>query len=111
MSSCSLLPLSDTKGEVYGLVLRSPRLVARAESPVLPNVLVDIAHLEFLRMTEVTESISDKRMCLRDTEGANNGPVKGFDGDMVVKTREVTDEPRPSLSRRENVSLSAEALC
>lgn len=68
MSSCSELPLSDAYGAGYCRVLRSPRLLARVESPALLNGCVDMAHLEFLRITEVTERISESKMCLRDTE-------------------------------------------
>lgn len=68
MSSCSELPLSDAYGAGYCRVLRSPRLLARVESPALLNGWVDMAHLEFLRITEVTERISESKICLRDTD-------------------------------------------
>ena len=45
----------------------SPRLLANSESPLL-NEWVDMAHREFLRMTEVTDKISESKMCFRQTE-------------------------------------------
>ena len=69
MSSCSVLPCPDAYELSELLVTRSPRLVASAESREV-NEGVDRAHLEFLRITEVTERISDNSMCFADTENA-----------------------------------------
>ncbi len=69
MSSCSVLPCPDAYVFSELLDTRKPRLVASAESRVV-NEGVDRAHLEFLRITDVTESISDSNMCFADTERA-----------------------------------------
>ena len=80
MSSCSELPLSDAYGAGYCRVLRSPKLLARVESPALLKGCVDMAHREFLRITEVTDRISESRMCLAETErtDARLGPGKSI---------------------------------
>ena len=49
------------------LVTRRPRLVASAESREV-NEGVDRAHLEFLRITEVTARISDNNTCFKETD-------------------------------------------
>lgn len=68
MSSCSKLPRSELYGSGYCRVRLRPRLLASAESLKLPYELVDMAHLEFLRITDVTESTSESKMCFNETE-------------------------------------------
>lgn len=86
IKSCSLLPRSDVYCSEYCLVRRSPRLVASAESPLLKEC-VDIAHLEFLRITDVTERISDSRICFKHTDA---GTVDTFaDSEAMLGFRRV----------------------
>jgi len=66
ISSCSVLPRRRDVFSLVCLVLLRPRLLASADSRVL-NECVANAHREFLRITEVTDSISESRMCLIDT--------------------------------------------
>jgi hypothetical protein len=66
MRSRSLLPLVACIGVLEGPDTRSPKLLASAESR-LENALLPAAQREFLRMTDVTEEISEKRMCRAET--------------------------------------------
>lgn len=68
-----------------------PRLLAKAESLKLPYELVDMAHLEFLRITDVTESTSESKMCFSETEARVGEPEplardKSMSDDAVLCT-------------------------
>lgn len=62
----------------------SPRLVAKVESREVTEG-VDKAHLEFLRMTDVTESTSESKICLTETEKAIELP--GLDESMSASEK------------------------
>jgi hypothetical protein len=66
MRSRSLLPLVAGKGAADGPDTRRPKLMAKSESR-LENALFGVAQREFLRMTEVTAEISEKRTCRKET--------------------------------------------
>lgn len=66
MSSCSVFPRLVDWFDASCLTRLSPRLLASAESRVLYE-RVDRAHLEFLRITDVTARISERTTCLTET--------------------------------------------
>ena len=79
MSSCSELPCPSAFAFNEDLDTLSPRLLARVESRE-ENEGAGRAHREFLRITEVTDRISESRMCLAETErtDARLGPGKSI---------------------------------
>jgi hypothetical protein len=66
MRSASRLTRLEACKSNVGLDRRSPRFLASAESRALSEWVVD-AHREFLRIAEVTASISEYRTCFCDT--------------------------------------------
>lgn len=68
-----MLPRSETLLE-FCLVRLRPRLLASSESLAL-NECVEDAHLEFLRITEVTASVSDSNTCFRDTDDGEDATL------------------------------------
>lgn len=66
---------------------------------MLLNGCVDMAHLEFLRITEVTDKISDRRICLRETDGVASSPVCSSGEAMVAGSVERERWLAEALSR------------
>ncbi len=66
----------------------NPRLVASAESREVYEG-VERAHLEFLRIIDVTERISDSRTCLGGTEKAADKPARSVES-MLASQRTKT---------------------
>ena len=86
MSSCSVLPCPDAYALGEALETRRPRLLARAESRVV-NEGVERAHLEFLRITDVTERISESRMCFAETETGAMAELPGLEESMLASQK------------------------
>ena len=122
MSSCSLLPRPGVYCIGYCRVLLRPKLLASAESPLLKEC-VDIAHLEFLRITDVTERISESSICFKHTgrgiksEVTDSEAMLGFRrvafssaSRSVLTSKSVESQAKYStchLSARHNAHISA----
>ena len=98
MSSCSELPCPDAYEFWADLETLSPRLDARAESRE-ENEGVERAQREFLRITEVTERISERRICFEETEKTAVGGVSPCSSMLV-------DHEHPNTGGERGISTS-----
>lgn len=72
LTSCLELPLPSP---LLPPTRRSPMLAANASSRAYRGTCALAAQREFLRIADVTDSISEHIMCFRDTESENDGAL------------------------------------
>ena len=100
--SCTSLLAFTVVDSVLGPALRSPKLAARLSSLAEYRVVCAFDdHREFLRITEVTERISEHNMCLFDTASSTFVPISLGDVAIVRLQMKVIKEVEEEVTRHD----------